>query len=392
MFEKIQKFIAAIRNKTLKYQKSISALLEKFPILRISIFFIASRVIIYIFALIAFGILTNRITPISDIFLEQWWRWDSVHYVNIANHGYVNFGDERFNIAFLPLYPFLIFLVSLIGFHPLISGILISNIAALIAVIYFYKLVKLDFADIVAEKTVFFLLIFPTAYFLSAAYTEALFLAFIIAGFYYARKDKWILAGFLGMLAALTRNAGIIIFIALLFEYLWQKNFDLKKIKPDILALILIPTGSVIYLLINQAIYGDYWHFLDVLREHWYKYPAFPWKGYETAANSALWRLPSDRIMIGFIEIAFAFLGLIASLFAFRIRISYGIYAFSSWLLITSTSFWLSIPRYTLTIFPVFIVFALWSKNRIYNYILTFASLLFLSLFAIQFILGRWAF
>lgn len=86
---------------------------------------------IYLLGFIAFAIFNNRILPLSQVFIEQWWRWDTVHYVNIAQHGYITTGDERFNIVFLPLYPFLISLVSKIGVHPIISGLLISNFASI---------------------------------------------------------------------------------------------------------------------------------------------------------------------------------------------------------------------------------------------------------------------
>jgi hypothetical protein len=64
-----------------------------------------------------------------------------------------------------------------------------------------------------------------------------------------------------------------------------------------------------------------------------------------------------------------------------------------NWLLITSTAFVLSVPRYLLTFFPMFILFAMLSARRpVIGMLLTAASLLFLALFATRFAYGTWAF
>ena len=49
-------------------------------------------------------------------------------------------------------------------------------------------------------------------------------------------------------------------------------------------------------------------------------------------------------------------------------------------------------PRYTLTMFPIFILFGLLSQNRFWAGVLTVWSLLFFALFAVLFARGEWAF
>jgi hypothetical protein len=63
-----------------------------------------------------------------------------------------------------------------------------------------------------------------------------------------------------------------------------------------------------------------------------------------------------------------------------------------NWLLFTSVTFIESTPRYTLTLFPIFILFALVAANRFWNAVITVWSLLFLALFAGLFVRGWWAF
>src|SRR5260370_26743641 len=57
--------------------------------------------------------------------------------------------------------------------------------------------------------------------YVSAVYAEALFMALVISCIYYARMQRWWLAGFLGGLAALTRPQGVLMVIVVGWEY-WQ--------------------------------------------------------------------------------------------------------------------------------------------------------------------------
>jgi hypothetical protein len=63
-----------------------------------------------------------------------------------------------------------------------------------------------------------------------------------------------------------------------------------------------------------------------------------------------------------------------------------------NWLLFVSVSFVLSVPRYTLTMFPIFILFAMLASRRVWFAVITIWSLLYLSFFACMFAWGRWAF
>jgi hypothetical protein len=52
----------------------------------------------------------------------------------------------------------------------------------------------------------------------------------------------------------------------------------------------------------------------------------------------------------------------------------------------------MSVPRYTLTLFPLFVLLAQLAKNRLIGALLIVWSLLFFALFASQFVQGLWAF
>lgn len=80
-----------------------------------------------------------------------WERFDSGFYLDIAMHGYqgANSLHGMSNWAFFPLYPLLIHLIALPfscgEYCYLFIGVAISNSAALVAVLYFYRLVRREF-------------------------------------------------------------------------------------------------------------------------------------------------------------------------------------------------------------------------------------------------------
>ena len=76
-----------------------------------------------------------------------------------------------------------------------------------------------------------------------------------------------------------------------------------------------------------------------------------------------------------------------------RMRASYAVWMSLNWLLWTSTKFVLSVPRYTLVMFPVFILLARATESRaVLRAAVTIWSLLLLALFVTRFVQGLWAF
>jgi len=359
---------------------------ELLPVILITIFGT------YLFSYVAF-VVTENVYPNS--FLELWNRWDTRHYLKIAEHGYASSDEGSGNmlIVFFPLYPYLIRVFALVFQDYLLSAMIVSNLAYAAAAYYLYKLVNLDFEKEDAYRSVIYLSIFPTAYFLHAAYTESLFLALTISSFYYARRENWALSGAIGMLAAVVRITGIILLPVLLIEYLSQRGYRGNKIRKDVLWIGLIGVGLGLYLILNYYVAGDPFYFLEVQREGWSRKLALPYQGFLNALEGLSGRAPSGVFTGDWVEIVFALLGLIGTVYCFfRLRLSYSLYALATWILVTSTWHWLSIPRFMLTIFPLFIVLALAGRRRGLNFTIIFLSLMCFALFLTQFLRFRWAF
>jgi hypothetical protein len=98
--------------------------------------------------------------------------------------------------------------------------------------------------------------------------------------------------------------------------------------------------------------------------------------------------------MNGVQELLFVILGFFATIASWRyLRKSYRVWVGGNWLLFVSTSFVLSVPRYTLSLFPLFILMGLAAvRNWWANMLFTVWSILFLAVFIIQFYRGWWAF
>ena len=111
--------------------------------------------------------------------LSAWNHWDASNYVRIAQYGYQTVPD----LAFFPLYPACIWLISHVVGNYIFVGIMLSNLAVLGVLVVIYQL-ALDIAgEQVARRTLLYLCIFPTAFFFFAAYNESVFILFAAGAF-----------------------------------------------------------------------------------------------------------------------------------------------------------------------------------------------------------------
>ena len=167
--------------------------------------------------------------------LELWDRWDAPHYTDLIVYGYR--GDRSGQPgrslrlpAGLPGRPGAVHrllpalsrgsasIVNALIHQPVWSAFIVAGIASLFVGPLMYRLVRHDETPDVALRSAWFLLIFPTAYFLHIGYTEALFMALVLGSFLAARTERWWLAGLIGGLAALTRINGLVLLLALPVE------------------------------------------------------------------------------------------------------------------------------------------------------------------------------
>ena len=318
--------------------------------------------------------------------------WDAHHYIYLAKNWYATGGDEANYIVFAPLYPLFVRVLGTIFNNYLASAIVISNLAFIVAGAVFYKLLRIDYSKNFSFNTVFLLSIFPTAYFFSLAYTESLFLLFVVLTLYFARKDMWLTSGAFSALAILTRHMGVILVPVILYELYKSKHQNPFK---SLFAILIPPSISItIYLLINKYTLGNYFAFSSVLKTHWYKTFSLPWNGIRKALNTAGGTFGTNSIMTGLVEAVFAITAWVLAVISFKkIRTSYAIYTLLGVLIFTSTGFLLSTPRYFLSIPTLFIVInTVLNKNKeLYNLWIVI-SIMLMSYFSLLYAAGYWAF
>lgn len=352
-------------------------------------FILFIKAFLFGFAFVAFKSLSNK----PYLGLDIWKRWDAIHYLNIAHDGYTTTGDEWFSLVYYPLYPWLIRAGAFLIGNDHATALLISAFASICAGLLLQRLTRFDFGDEIARYSVWFLFIFPTSYFLHIAYTESLFLALVLGCLLATRTNRWVMAGALGAAATLTRFNGLILVPVVAVEA-WQQYRSNKHWNWQWLWLALIPCGFGIYLWLNYHVAGDMFAFSKLLEEGWHKHLAPPWAGFSHLWQAALDKQPEDSIMKGFLELLFIVLGMVCTVWSwFRLRLSYSVWMTLNWLLVISTSFVISTPRYTLLMFPIFILFARASSKRfIWFACISVWSLMFLALFTVKFTFKHWAF
>jgi Gpi18-like mannosyltransferase len=318
-----------------------------------------------------------------------WTRWDASHYLSLAENGYTDTGDGRFSIVFYPLYPWLVRAVAFVWQSYFGAALLVSGAASVCAALLLRRLVELDHPAKVARLTVWFLFIFPTAYFLHIGYTESLFLALVVGCVLAARKQYWAVAGMLGALACLTRVNGLLLVPTLMVEA-WLQYRVARRINWRWLWIAAPGLGFAAYLFLNYRVTGDPFAFSKIMEEHWYKKITPPWIGIQDVWH----RIFTFNLTEGLHEFIFIVLSFLATVWCWKkLRPTYAIWMTLNWLLITSTTFVVSVPRYCLTLFPIFIILArLGAERPLVGRIVSAASLLLLALFAMKFAHGTWAF
>jgi hypothetical protein len=364
--------------------------------------FLATRVAIIVIAELAAVIIGQRagthVQESRNILLAVWGRWDAVHYIDIATQGY-----QGTDMAFFPLYPFLIRVVgSLAGSH-LIAGLLISNAAFFFGLLYLYKLLEHEYDRSVARRAIFYVSIFPTAVFFSAVYTESLFFMLTVASFYYMRQHRWWMAGAIGFFASLTRVEGVLLVIPFVIEWFSQYAGALRRTSRDVVAAVmqlvpaaLIPLGLAVYMAYLWVLRADPLYFSHV-QSHWHRYFAMPWvsviNAFEKIAKAAAGGTfaSGQTVANQSLEIAFTFLMIAVLIGGWRsLRPSYIAYMALSILVPMCTSSLMSMPRFALVLFPMFAILARWGERPWINNVIVAFSLPLLGLFTVLFADWYW--
>lgn len=298
----------------------------------------------------------------DSVLVAPFARWDSVWFLTIATDGY---GAEVRRTAFFPLYPLLASLGDRIAGSALAGGILVSLLALLASLVLIHRLAEVELGPAEAGVAVWLLALFPASVFLSALYSESLFLALTLGAALAARTGLWPLAGLLGGMAAATRAVGILVLVLLFGLWLDRHAGSLRRLR-DLAWLALVPLGVGVYALwLEQRGFGAL-SFLEI-QSFWGREQAWPWEGVAqglsagadglgTLLSTGAAPLAAHNLMLA----CWLVLGVVGVAGALRVLPwAYGLYmALILLAALSSPVDWqplLSLPRVMLVCFPLFL-------------------------------------
>ena len=332
--------------------------------------------------------------------LHFWDRWDTDHFVRIATTGYTHVVDT----AFFPFYPLLIHLLGSVVGNPVVAALIIANVAGLGVLLVFYRLVAEEFGEERAERSVLYLAIFPTAFFLAAAYSESLFLLCALLSFYYMRRGRWWLAGLAMFFAALTRSTGIALMLPFCYEYLRQRDFQWRKIRLDVLGCAGVGVALALYSAYCFVRFHDYLAFSHAEWTGWGRRLTWPGDALLRAVHVILsthvFDFANTRNLVELSVVLAVLLLLVLSFigpwkFA-RKDWMYPLFGVIVFLLCISLPVTVpanapldSLDRYMLAIFPAVMVLAAMGKNRNFHLLYQMLGYSLVVVYALLFLLHR---
>jgi len=344
----------------------------------------------------------------NNLFVDMWARWDSGFYLTIVEKGYSYSATEMSNVAFFPVYPLLVNLLNAVLHNAAVAGILVSNLSLLGALLFLYKLTELEFGDAdTAQRAVFYIAAFPTAFFFSAIYTESTFLLFSVATMYFARKQQWMWAGVMGMMTSATRIVGVTMAGIVVLEWLrvhgwtisgmlhkqsWQNLWaGLRRDWHSLLPVLLIPLGILSYMLFLKLQFNDPLGFWTVQAA---------WERENLGPLAIIWRALSGLLRQNFltgeiwwhviVDLGSLLLALLIMIPTWRRLGEHYALLIALGMIVPVMSSTQSLSRYILVLFPVFMMLACWGKRRLLDRSLLVAFATLLGLFTAIFV--NWVF
>jgi Mannosyltransferase (PIG-V) len=348
--------------------------------------------------------LTRGFGWLGDLLAAPAARWDASWYLVIAHYGYRPdlgaFTSSR--DAFFPLYPLGLRAFGWLGVPLVLAGVAISMLAFGVALYLIHRLTTLELARLgkpggeVARLAVLVTAFAPMAFFFSAVYSEALYLALSVGLFYAARQGRWALVGVLAALAGATRSAGIVLLLPALLLYVYGPREDRRadfpfarglapRYKPrrEILWLALAPVGLALYMGYLGLAGGDPlspFHAQDVWGRHFAGPYLGVWDGlqaafegarqllsfqqghayFATGGESAFVAAGHNLVLVAFLLVALvAIVGVVRTL-----PLAYGAYVIAALALplsypVTAQPL-MSLPRFLVVLFPLSMWLAAW--------------------------------
>lgn len=311
---------------------------------------------------------------------------DSVSVEQLQNAPQIDYTTKATAYPFLPGYPYLVKMFTPIAQDPVLAGVIISNLALFLSAVFLYKLLETDFDEELAFYSVLFYLVYPLSFILSGFFSEAVFNLLVFSGLYFVRKGNFVLASLLGAYSSVTRIVGFVMLPVLAVVY--YKRYSGTKRILAILSLVGFPILMGLHAYYLYTLTGD-WLIMFNSQQ------AFGRVGQGTVSAFVNYLLNSSRagdfemlvFLITVLLVGFTLVK-IKTVEGLRVPVEHVVYSILLLLIPVSSGILTSFPRYTLSIFPIYLGGAYLAiqlrHERLFLALSFIASCLFMAIWALS--------
>jgi len=308
-----------------------------------------------------------------DWLFGNWLQWDGWWYVAIARHGYSYRPGHMSAVAFFPVYPLVVRLVAIPVFGNVpVAALVVSTACGLAALLLFHRWCMRRLGPAAALLAVTALAFYPYAWFLyGTAYSDALFLVFVLGAFLALEADRTVIAGSLGALATATRPTAVVVVIGLVAVALDRRGMiggrrPRSRLRPADGAVLLSISGLAVWCAWLAIRFGNPFAFIETEGSRGWNQAPGPHTWFKSAFLDHLHRWPASGWLPLVVQ-GMVCLGFLAAVPAVSRRFGrgYGIYVFATALIpAVSTSDFMGVGRYLLPAFPVFALVGAWLERH----------------------------
>ena len=362
-------------------------------------------------------------------FMNDQVAWDSEYYLSIAIGGYDDPRSPHLtpqgevitspqgiqstesgsgssissNYAFFPFYPLMIRILA----YPLrvfgltqiatatLAGVLISALGTLFGMLALFDLTRDSLGEDGALRAAFYLIIFPTSFFLIQVYTEGLFIGLAFGCLAMLKRQQWFPAALLAVAATMTRAVGVALVIPMLITWIrageWRQIYH-EGVPFHSLARGLLVCSPVITFLL--------WRFSYLGLNFRYIEDKIYGRGVLQFGKAfTLWAEAFRTMLAGtnpqhtayyLTEFLGFAIGMIACIVMIKTHPEIGWFSLAVLLISWGSGPAQGIHRYILGVPAVFITLARWGNNPVFDRAWTTLSILLMGLLAMLFAFNMW--
>jgi len=357
-------------------------------------------------------------------FMNNQVAWDSEYYLAIAVGGYDNplsphlspqaqarSGFDHslsLSYAFFPFYPLLIrifaFPLQILGLNPIataaLAGVLVSALGTLVGMLALYDLTRGLLGEDGALRAVFYLIIFPTSFFLLQVYSEGLFVGLAFACLAMLKRKQWLAAALLAAAATLTRAVGVVLVIPMLITWFRTESWrevDARQLFHDraqrrlLYHAFLALTPLVVFAIWKFSYLGQAFDAVQVNNYH---------RGFLSFGKSYLsWSGAFRTMLTGgepqssayyFTEFLGLAIAISTCIICLRLDLELAMFSLAVVLISWGSGEIQSFHRYILGAPAIFLVLSWWGRNPVFDRAWTLLSLLLMGTLAMLFAFNMW--